>query len=79
MSEAPELPDFQCPFCNSMVQQRNAAKHLLNMHNDTRTLHKYVPCPVCKGLFLKHKLTPHLRKSHKDQPKAGPGPKKRQK
>ncbi|MEZ0374645.1 MAG: hypothetical protein ACAI44_36500, partial [Candidatus Sericytochromatia bacterium] len=52
----------------SQVQQKNAAKHLLNLHNDTRTLHKYVRCELCGGLFLKHKLTPHVRKAHGAQP-----------
>lgn len=50
------------------MPQKSAAKHLLNQHNDTRTLHKYVSCSVCKGLFIKHKLTPHLRKAHQTTP-----------
>jgi hypothetical protein len=57
-------PDFQCPFCRSMVQRANVEKHLLNQHRDTHTLHKYVACPVCEALVLKNKLTPHLRKEH---------------
>ena len=63
-------PDFECPHCKSMVQQKHLAKHMLKMHQDTTTLHKYVPCPDCAGLFLKHKLTPHRRKAH--SPSKGP-------
>ena len=67
MTESPEKPLFECPLCQSQVQQQNAAKHLLNKHQDTKTLHKYVSCPVCEGLFIKHKLTPHVRKAHGTQ------------
>lgn len=59
-----EPPDFDCPLCKSKVQQKNAAKHMLKMHNDTTTLNKYVKCHVCQGLFVKHKLTPHVFKAH---------------
>jgi hypothetical protein len=77
MSEALEPPPFECPFCKSMVQKKNAAKHLLNMHRDTQTIHKYVACQICDGLFLKHKLTPHQRKAHGGKaPKAAGKPTK---
>lgn len=59
-----EPPDFECPHCQSKVQQKNAAKHLLKMHGDSNSLHKYVKCHICSGLFVKHKLTPHVRKAH---------------
>lgn len=67
-TEAQELPPFECPICKSKVQQQNAAKHLLNQHNDSRTLHRYVKCEICLGLFAKDKLTPHMRKAHGAQP-----------
>lgn len=70
MNQAPEPPDFECPFCKSKIAQKNAAKHLLNQHQDTQTLHKYVSCSVCSGLFLKHKLTPHMRAAHGKKPEA---------
>lgn len=59
-----EPPLFACPFCKSEIQLKNVAKHFHRMHSDTSTIHKYVSCALCKGLFLKHKLTPHMRKEH---------------
>lgn len=63
-----ELPPFVCPICKSQVQQQKAAKHLLNQHNDSRTLHKYVACEICRGLFPKDRLTPHMLKAHGTRP-----------
>ncbi len=65
LSDLPQEPPlFNCPFCKSDIQVKNVKKHFHRMHSDTSTLHKYVTCPLCQGLFLKHKLTPHMRKVH---------------
>ena len=63
-----EPPLFNCPFCKSDIQLKNVKKHFHRMHGDTSTIHKYVNCPLCQGLFLKHKLTPHMRKEHQCTP-----------
>ena len=69
MTENSEPPDFECPFCKSMVQQKNLSKHMLKLHQDSTTIaRKYVICTICEGLFLKNKLTPHMRKAHQTVP-----------
>ena len=65
---APHETYFKCPVCKSKILTKNAKKHLMGQHGDTKTIHKYLHCEFCQMLVLKDKYSGHLRKVHQTQP-----------
>lgn len=64
-SEKPATaPPFECPVCKSMIAAKNATRHMLDQHKNSPALNNYESCAYCGGLFIRHKLTPHVHKMH---------------